>query len=121
MTYIKCEFELTEEDVEDILSPLPKLNWTGKREMFKTWAIGPPIMNAYSTEEEKDDAFCLLLYLQSDPTLHRDYEIERCSHPRYEWVDHLSFRAIDSNREPTRIFRIIAEWYEMEEGNKKEP
>ena len=119
MPRLESNFKLTEEDIENILSPLPNLEWSGRREMFKTWAIGPALMNGNSTEEEKTNGFSLLLYLQSDPSLNRKYEIERCFHPKVEWVDHLSFHAIDSKKQPTRIFRIIAEWYEMEAQQKE--
>jgi hypothetical protein len=84
--------------------------------MFVTWSLGPVIETRDSDIQEKSNAEALRRFLASDPSLEGEYRFGRCGHWACGWVEHLSFHAYtsddDKTKEPTRIARILAAWFQ---------
>ena len=81
-------------------------------DMFKTWSLGPVIETRDSDTLEKSNARALREYLAKDRTLKRDWCETECNHWAVGWVTHLSFRVIDRRGNPTRIARVLREWFD---------
>src|SRR5262249_15574358 len=60
---------------------------------------------------EQSNADALIRHLESDPTLAVDWDITTANHWAVGWVEHLSFRAIDERSVPTRVFRVLKDWF----------
>lgn len=94
----------------------------GNDDMFETWALGPVIETRDSAVLERANAAALTRHLESlsskdalysgDPPFSEDWEVTRASHWAVGWVDHLSFRALDPNGNPTRAAWEIMVWFE---------
>ena len=59
----------------------------------------------------KSNARALREYLESDPTLAEEWMLTECNHWAVGWVQHLTFRVLDDAGEPTRIFKLVTEWF----------
>ncbi len=104
---------IRKQDIRRALEAPADYTYNGQNpEMFKTWAIGPVVTNRDATAEEKAMMKKLIDFLESDPTLDRDWHLEDCSHWAVGWVIHLTYRVVEPSGRPTRIFRIIKHWYE---------
>jgi len=114
---LDTDVEITEDDIHKALKRPESFGYSGyNKEMFETWALGPVIRTRDSGLLEQSNADALEDYLQSDPSLEDEWEITGANHWAVGWVDHLSFRVIDENGEPTRISRVIKKWFEDLDG-----
>ena len=84
--------------------------------LFRTWSLGPRFMwfdgEAVHQVHEGAD---LVLFL-------REYEIFRDEwqgirmERHGKWWDHVSYRVLEEDGTPSRIFRVIRAWYGSREG-----
>lgn len=81
-------------------------------DMFVTWALGPVIETRDSDTLEKSNARALREYLAKDRTLAKDWCETECNHWAVGYVTHLSFRVVDRRGNPTRIARVLREWFD---------
>ena len=77
----------------------------------ETWSLGPVIESRDSTIRERANRIALIRYLESIPELADDWTITGCSHWAVGWVDHLTYRVVDADGEPTRMMRELALWF----------
>lgn len=80
-------------------------------EMFATWSLGPVSTHRDASLREESNHHALLAHLRSDPTLDDDWCLTTAGHWAVGWVTHLSFRALDAEGRPTRIFRVLRAWW----------
>jgi hypothetical protein len=110
---LDADVEITRQMVEDALKRPRDFGYGGEIEgMFKTWSIGPVIQSRDSRLLEKSNAAALVKHLESDPSLEGEWEVNSANHWAVGWVDHLSFKVLDENGEPTRVFRVLEAWKE---------
>ena len=102
---------ISEGDIEEALQEPANFGYAGGRDLFGSWALGPIIRTRDSDLLTQSNADALIRHLESDPSLADDWEITGANHWAVGWVDHLSFRAIGENGEPTRIFRVVKDWF----------
>ncbi len=81
-------------------------------DMFVTWALGPVIETRDSDTLERCNARALREYLAKDRTLAKDWCETEAGHWAVGHVTHLSFRVIDRRGNPTRIARVLREWFD---------
>jgi len=79
-------------------------------EIGETWALGPIIETRDSSLHDRANRIALIRYLESIPELADDWTITHASHWAVGWVDHLSYRVLDADGEPSRMFRELAVW-----------
>jgi len=107
--------DITEQDIKDALNRPGDFGLSPNHEhydeMFYTWSLGPVIRHRDSGLLEESNADALEKHLNEDETLENDWEITSCNHWAVGWCDHLSFKVLDGNGEPSRIFRVITEWF----------
>jgi hypothetical protein len=82
----------------------------GEDEMFTHWALGPVLLTRDANLLAKSNAVALLKHLDTMPELVNDWEVLRLQHFASGWVEHLAFRALDADLQPTRMFRVIKHW-----------
>jgi hypothetical protein len=102
---------ISEGEIEEALKEQANFGYSGDRDLFGTWALGPIIRTRDSDLLEESNANALIRHLEGDPTLVEDWEVTGANHWAVGWVDHLSFRAIDENGAATRIFRVLKDWF----------
>lgn len=103
---------MSEEQIEDwkrrALSRPDSFAYWGKGDgMFETWSLGPVIQSRDSKILEEANARSIKATLESDPSLEGEWKITQCNHWAHGWVDHLSFRVVDSDGNITRVARVI--------------
>ncbi len=117
-TRLDSKREVTEKEIGQALERPSDFGYFGEDKdlMFVTWSLGPVIETRDSDVLTRANAEALKRHLRSDPTLEKDWRIVGCSHWAVGHVDHLSFRALtkplDKGGKPTRIFRIVMEWFD---------
>lgn len=112
-TRLDSDRELSEAEIADALSMPSDFGYRGdNEELFETWSLGPVIETRDSDLLTKANRAALMRHLESDPSLADDYSIVGASHWACGWVDHLSFRVLDSEGKQTRIARVLAEWFD---------
>ena len=102
---------VSEGDIDQALAEPAHFGYSGDLDLFGTWALGPIIRTRDSGLLEQSNAEALIRHLESDPTLSGEWEITTANHWAVGWVDHLSFRVIDEHGAPTRIFRVVKDWF----------
>ena len=108
----ESKVDITPKDIEKALRRPPDFGYNGEREgMFETWSMGPVIQHRDSGILDKSNALALKRYLKKDPSLADDWEIASASHWAVGWVEHISFRVVDPDGSPSRIFRVITAWF----------
>lgn len=111
----RTDVDITEKDIKEALKEPTSFAYFGSRgesQMFITWSLGPVFRTRDSEVIAQSNARILIKKLESDPTLKDEWTITGCSHWACGWVDHLSFRVLDNDNKPTRIFRVIKGWFE---------
>lgn len=108
--FLDPKIEVTEDDVRKALKAPRDFGSHGDDDLFVTWSLGPLMRHRDSSLLDESNADALIKHLESDPTLADDWCVKRCSHWAVGWVDHLSFRAVEADGAPTRIFRVLMEW-----------
>lgn len=111
--HLDSDRELTEREIADALAMPSDFGYRGdNEELFETWSLGPIIETRDSDLLTRANRVALMRYLESDPSLADDYSIVGASHWACGWVDHLSFRVLDSEGKQTRIARVLAQWFD---------
>lgn len=106
------EVVITPEDIRKALKRPANFGYSGEQtEMFKTWSLGPIVQNRDSGLMDRSNTVALRKYLESDPSLNDDWEISSANHWACGWVEHISFRVVDPDGSPSRIFRVLAAWF----------
>jgi len=109
---LDASVRIDEEDIKKALKRPADFGYGGDREeMFETWALGPVLRTRDSGILDNANADAIVSYLEKDPTLADDWEVISCNHWAVGWVEHLSFRVIDEDGSPSRVFRVIKEIY----------
>lgn len=81
-------------------------------EMFQTWSLGPVIETRDSDVLDRANAEALRRHLATDPTLADDWYLTEANHWAVGWVTHLSFRVVDPDGTPSRMARVVREWFD---------
>lgn len=104
---------ITPEEITNALKSPSDFGYSGDNEkMFETWSLGPVIETRDSGLLDKSNAKALLNYLKVEhKDLEDDWTITSCSHWAVGWVNHLSFRVIEKDGTPTRMFRVVKAWF----------
>lgn len=82
------------------------------REDPEHWTLGPRLRTRDSMILDEVNADALCTALEEHPEFEDDYYVTRCSHFGPGWVEHLSFRVLTPEGEPTAIWRWLAEWFD---------
>lgn len=105
--------EFTQADVVKALKCPDSFAFFGDdEEMFTTWSLGPVIVHRDSGLLDQSNAASLRKLLASMPDLADDYRTTECNHWAVGWVNHLSYRVVDSDGKPTKVARIIKGWFD---------
>jgi len=83
-----------------------------KDKMFVTWSLGPVIEHRDSGLLTQSNAAFLQKLLESEPAFNEKWRITECNHWAVGWVKHLSFEAADEDGKPTRLAKVILNFYE---------
>ena len=105
--------DITEKDIKEALSRPSYFGYHGNLPLFETWSLGPVIRTRDSNLLEESNANELEKLLEKDESLEDEWDIVGANHWAVGWVDHLAFRVVDENGEPTRIFRIVKGWFDF--------
>ncbi len=79
-------------------------------EIGTTWSLGPIIETRDSSLRDRANRIALIRYLESVPELADDWTITGASHWAVGWVDHLTYRVVDSDGSPSRMMRELIVW-----------
>jgi hypothetical protein len=105
--------EITEEEIEQALRHPGSFGYSGDRDMFNTWSLGPMLETRDSGMIAKSNAHAMtteLQRLEEAGEIEPDsWEVISCGHWGCGWVEQLTFQAIDDDGEPTRVFSHIME------------
>ena len=82
----------------------------GNPEMFHTWSLGPVILTRDSRLLDQSNARVLKKRLEESPEWADDYTIASAGHWAVGWVEHLSYRVVDSDGKPTAIAKFLKAW-----------
>lgn len=75
------------------------------------WCLGPVIRTRDSGLLEQSNAAALVKALESLPQFTGEWSLEAATHWGCGWVEHLAFRLLDENGQPTAVYEWLAEWY----------
>lgn len=112
--------DLTPDEIDKALARPDSFGYFGGKDdeadgvrMFDTWALGPVIEHRDSGLLDKSNAAVLKRELEKRPEWEDDWRITPCNHWAVGWVDHLSYRVIESEEYPTvtPIARFLKEWF----------
>lgn len=99
--------------IADALKRPSDFGYGGDNEqMFETWTLGPVIQHRNSDILDKSNAKSMIATLESDPSLSEDWEVVSCGHWAVGWVEHLSFRVVDEDGNPSRVARVIKGFFD---------
>lgn len=104
----------TPEEVREMLTLPPSFGLAAGhpvREDPEHWTLGPMIRTRDSELLEAVNADALEEALGAIPAFEPDYQVTRCSHFGFGWVEHLSFRVLTPEGAPTEIWRWLAAWF----------
>jgi hypothetical protein len=111
-----AEIEVTEAEIAEALRcPEEYLEEgqpgiTGDPELFRTWALGPAFMEYDGTDvHQEEEGADLIFFLRNLPDLRGEWQGIRVERHGW-WRDHVIYRALDEEGNPTRMLRIIAAW-----------
>jgi hypothetical protein len=106
--------DISPSDITEALRTPSNFGYSGDLPIGETWALGPVIRHRESKILEESNADALIAHLESlvseGVILEDDYQVTTCGHWAVGWVEHLSFRAIEANGEPTNVFRALKAW-----------
>lgn len=109
--------KITQKEIQDALQRPPDFGYHGDiDELFITWTLGPVIETRDSTLLEKSNAIVLKRELEAavkEGEIDADnWQITSCNHWAVGWVNHLSFKVLDDNGEPTKEWYWFQEWFD---------
>jgi len=110
--------DIEEDRIREVLERPSDFGYFGGNEdMFETWTLGPVIRTRDSGLLEQSNAAMLEEAIEEASDVgafsHDDWEITGCNHWACGWVDHLSFRAVESDgHTPTNVFRWVTRWFD---------
>lgn len=111
--------DISDDDIKEALRrPSDFGYFDNNDEMFVTWSLGPVFRTRDSDtlEESNADALERALEEATEQGLFSDddWYVTGCNHWAVGWVDHLSFRAIESveSRTPTTVFLWLKHWFD---------
>jgi hypothetical protein len=76
-----------------------------------TWALGPVIETRDSDLVDRANAIALKRELVRRADFADQWTITHAGHWAVGWVDHLTYRVLDDDGEPTEIARFLAGWF----------
>jgi hypothetical protein len=112
--------DLDKKEIENLLVRVPDFGYFGdNEELFKTWTLGPVVVHRDSGILDKSNAKALKHYLNEieDLEVEETYEFIECNHWAVGWVEHLTYKVIDENNEPTKIARVVKDWFDYLEND----
>ena len=80
-----------------------------------TWALGPVYLHRDSGALDRSNAKALIAAMRErfgKPGVRNGWDIFEASHPLCGWVNHLSFKVLDSKGRPTEQFRFVQAWFD---------
>lgn len=113
--------EIEPEDIDNAIEYPSSFYYSGDLEIYDApynpnetdrWVLGAVFRTRDSSLLESSNADALIKHLESDPSLEDDWTVTGSNHFLVGWVDHLSFKLLDAPGEPSRIFRLIMEWFD---------
>ena len=113
--------EIEPQDIDNAIEYPSSFGYFGDLEIYDApynpnetdrWVLGAVFRTRDSDLLQSSNADALIKYLESDPSLEEDYVVTGCNHWAVGWVEHLSFKLLDAPGEPSRIFRLIMEWFD---------
>lgn len=103
--------EITKEDIRKALErPSDFGYFGGRKEMFKTWSLGPIIQHRDSDILSQSNTAVLQKMLESECDS-EEWEILSCNHWAVGWVEHISFKVINEDGKPTTTFIKLMEFF----------
>lgn len=110
--------DISSRDIDRALDRPDSFMYHGSnKEMFETWSWGPCVLHRDSGLLDQSNYHALVRELElaeKNGIIEKDsYSISRASNWAVGWSEHLSFRAVDSERNPTRVFRWIQCWNDL--------
>ncbi len=100
--------EITEKDIQKALKRPNDFGYFGSNpDMFKTWSLGPVILTRDSRLVDESNASAIKKTLEAIPEIKEDWDILSANHWACGWVEHLTFRVLDPDGSPSRVFREI--------------
>ncbi len=112
MAHLDSDVEITEKDVREALKQPSDFGHHSDLPLFETWSLGPVILSRDSKLLEQSNHDALIRHLESDPSLADDWQILTVNHWAVGWVEHLAFRAVDDHGAPTRMMRVVKDWFD---------
>lgn len=105
--------EITPEEIKQALERPGSFGYSGSRDMFETWSLGPLIDMRDADLVLQSNSFAMkaeLERLEEAGEIEPDsWEVTGCGHWGFGYVGHLSFKAVDDDGEPTKVFSHIME------------
>lgn len=105
--------EITPEEIKQALERPSSFGYRGDRDMFETWSLGPTIDMRDADLVLQSNGFAMkaeLERLEEAGEIEADsWEVTGCDHWGFGYVGHLSFKALDADGDPTRVFSHIME------------
>lgn len=105
--------EITPEEIKEALQCPDSFGYNGDLDLFNTWSLGPQVDMRGSDLRMQSNSEAMQAELQR---LEKAGEIEpeswkliSCRHWGFGWVEHLAFKAIDDDGEPTKVFSHVME------------
>ncbi len=93
---------------------LPEDFSSSNRRLGVTWGIGPALGTRDSGYAAKAQEEELIVLLNSDPSLARDWDIQRASHWGFGWCEHVIFKVLengpDGHSRISRIFGVLLDY-----------
>jgi len=104
--------EPTEKEIRDALRIPSDFGYSGDLPIGETWSIGPVIRTRDSQLRELSNANALEKALAKVQEFDDEYAIVSANHWAVGWVDHLAFRVIGDDGQPTEIFKWLLSWFD---------
>lgn len=110
--------EIEDHEIKEALECPSDFGYSGDNdEMFRTWSLGPALVSRDSDLIAESNSAAMLSELErlaeEGEISEDDWKVVRCRHWGHGWVEHLTFRAVDSDGEPTKVFSYIMEMVDV--------
>lgn len=76
------------------------------------WVLGPMLRTRDSGLMAESNYEMLLKYLDEDKTIRDDWQITRLGHWGPGWVEYLSYRALNKDGTPSKMFKVVKKWFD---------
>lgn len=103
--------KITEAVVKKLLERPEDFIYGGSNElMFRTWSIGPVVNYRDATDLQRHTGERKVAGLKNSGFKEgEDYRIERFSHFLVGWVEHLTYRVLETEGDPSSVTKV-ARW-----------